>query len=74
MQTSAMYIATIVNGYVAVDGRLAGELHLTPSRGVKEAVFYIKPDDIASVQNIIARVASQASDFKPEGLERNCRK
>lgn len=60
----------IVNGYVVIDGQLAGELHLTPTRGVKDAVFYTQPQDVANVQEIIARVVSQSSEVKSPIVEK----
>lgn len=54
----------LVNGLVVIDDSLAGELHLTPAKGVKEAEFSTHANDIRTIENKIVQVESEAIDLK----------
>jgi hypothetical protein len=62
--------ADLVNGLVVIDDSLAGELHLTPTKGVKEAVFYTRTNDIEGVRGRINEVQSEAQDLEAVGSEK----
>jgi hypothetical protein len=65
--------ADLVNGLVVIDDSLAGELHLTPAKGVKEAVFYTQTNDIGTVAGRISQVQSQAQDLGGSNPEKRGR-
>jgi hypothetical protein len=50
----------LVNGLVCIDDGLAGELHLTPEKGIKEAEFFTRPIDIGNIRQRIERVQADA--------------
>jgi hypothetical protein len=60
----------LVSGLVVIDGGLAGELHLTPAKGVKEAEFYTRPSDIRTVEDRISQVESEALDLRAASSEK----
>ena len=39
---------------------LAGELHMTPQKGIKEAEFLTRPENISAVRERIERIQNQA--------------
>ena len=53
----------ITSDMVVVDNRLAGELRLTPEKGMKEAEFRTRPVDIQDVASRINRVMLEAEKF-----------
>lgn len=61
--------AELVSGMVLIDDGLAGELRLTPEKGVKEAVFYTQPNDITTYAGKINQVQSNAMDLNVKGSQ-----
>lgn len=53
----------LTSDMVVVDDRLAGELRLTPEKGMKDAVFYTKPADIQRYRGTIQDVVNDAETF-----------
>ena len=53
----------ITSDMVVVDDRLAGELRLTPDKGMKEAMFYTNSQDIQQYRTMITDVENQSETF-----------
>ena len=53
----------ITSDMVVVDDRLAGELRLTPDKGMKEAMFYSNSQDIQQYRTMITDVENQSETF-----------
>jgi hypothetical protein len=51
----------ITSDMVVIDDRLAGELVLTPEKGMKQAVFRTRPGDIKDLSARINRVLLDAN-------------
>ena len=56
----------LISGLVCVDDGLAGELHLTPEKGIKEAEFFTRINDVANIRQRIERVDAAARMLEPQ--------
>jgi hypothetical protein len=53
----------LTSDMIVIDDGLAGELRLTPDKGMKEAQFYIRPSDIDEIKGLITSVDDESTEY-----------
>jgi hypothetical protein len=56
----------LTSDMVVIDDRLAGDLRLTPDKGMKEAEFYTRQTDVDDIKSRITSVDDESSPFGSE--------
>ena len=53
----------LTSDMIVIDDRLAGELRLTPEKGMKDAQFYTRRSDIDNINRNINSVDVESSEY-----------